>query len=205
MNDLTNLKFGRLTVISLCGKSKRNDNMWLCRCDCGNGKVVKAYNLTSGHTKSCGCLTKDIQREKMNNLRRTHGLSNTRLYEIYCLMKARCYNQNNEMYRYYGKKGVKICDEWLKDFMNFYNWSLSHGYSDELTIDRIDVNGNYEPINCRWVTMVVQANNKTNNRKYMLNGEWYTAPELSRMFGVNCKKLRYRLENGWDVKIAIKN
>ena len=157
--DLTNQKFGRLTVISFAGTNKYHHAMWLCRCSCGNEKVINGGSLQQGKTRSCGCLDRELH--KTNPNRTTHGESKTRLYRIWKRMKSRCYNPNTEDYqKWYGGQGVKICDEWKYNFWIFRNWSILHGYKDNLTIDRIDPFGNYEPSNCRWVTPTIQANNK---------------------------------------------
>ena len=157
--DLTNQKFGRLTAISFAGKNKYNRAMWLCRCSCGKEKVISSNSLRRGLTRSCGCLDQEAHIKKPN--RTTHGESKTRLYRIWKRMKSRCYNPNTEDYKkWYGGQGVKMCDEWKCNYISFRNWSLQHGYNDNLTIDRINPFGNYEPSNCRWVTPAVQANNK---------------------------------------------
>lgn len=171
--DLTGQRFGRLTVICDSGKRKRSFVVWRCVCDCGNIAEVKTDSLKSGNTKSCGCLHDERAIEKckkMNdssNKYKTHGMTGTRIFRIYCGMKNRCYNKTNKDYKHYGSRGIKVCDEWLADFMAFYNWAIANGYSDELTIDRKDVNGNYAPDNCKWSTRAEQARNqrRTKNRE----------------------------------------
>lgn len=160
--DLTGERFGRLTVVSRNG-SKGNSATWNCKCDCGNDCVITHRELVSGDTKSCGC----IRKERNNNTK--HGQRWTRLYGVWSGMKQRCSNPNNHAYRYYGAKGVCTCEEWQKDFMVFYDWAMSNGYRKNLTIDRINPFGNYEPSNCRWISLSEQAKNKRNskcNKKY---------------------------------------
>lgn len=162
--DLTGQKFGRLTVIKKVGIDKYGKSIWLCKCDCGNEKEVKSDNLRRGVTKSCGCYNIDMlkRRDKtqISNLNKKHGKYKTRLYRIWQAMKERCYNPNRWNYDKYGGKGIVVCDEWRNDFMNFYNWAMANGYNDNLSIDRIDNNGNYEPSNCRWTDCCMQGYNR---------------------------------------------
>lgn len=147
-------KYGMLTVISFNCKEK-NKVRWNCKCLCGNTTVVSASNLASGAVKSCGCLKKASHNVK-------HGQSNKRIGHIWDNMKARCCREGSQAYANYGGRGITICNEWLENSSNFYEWAFSHGYNDSLTIERINVNGNYEPSNCVWAKWSTQARNKRN-------------------------------------------
>ena len=187
LSDLTGLKFGRLTVIQRSG-TKNGHVAWLCKCDCGKTIVTIGNLLKSGKSKSCGC--KKI--ETCGDTHRIHGKSNTRLYIAWQHMKQRCCNTKNDRYKYYGGRGISICDDWMQ-FEPFEQWALSNGYEDELTIDRIDVNGDYCPENCRWVTWETQQNNKRNNNIIEAFGEKRTLAEWSKISGVNRTTIQKRI------------
>jgi len=185
-------KYGRLTVIE-----EISPRYCLCECECGNEKTVRRDHLLSGATKSCGCLLRETTR-KINY---KHGLSSTpdhrsRLYKTWDSMKQRCYNPNDKSYSRYGARGITICEAWLNDFVAFSEWAMANGYSDNLTIDRIDVNGNYEPSNCRWADSIIQANNKRNNTKITYNSVTHTLAEWSRLTGIEAGTISIRLRRG---------
>lgn len=194
--DLTGLRFGKLKVISR-SETRKGLRYWKCKCDCGNYTNVSSTNLKYGGILSCGC----FYTERL----KTHGLSDTRLYRIYSGMKTRCYNPNTKAYHHYGGRGISICDEWLGEngFMNFYDWAMENGYSDNLSIDRIDVNGNYEPNNCRWATQETQTRNKRNNLIIEYKGVSKTLVEWSEEIGISYSILNDRITMlGWDTKKA---
>lgn len=132
-----------------------------------------------------------------------HGKRNTRLYRIWLQMKNRCYNKRSDRYKDYGGRGIVVCVEWRNSFELFYDWSMSHGYSDELTIDRIDNDGNYEPSNCRWVTIKEQSRNTRNNRSLTLNGETHCLIEWAEITGLGRQCIYNRLRYGWTVEDAL--
>ena len=170
--DLTGQKFGRLTAIEQRGYTAKNKHgtryaAWYCKCDCGNYCEMSTNVLTrKRNNHSCGCLAKEhlIDISKRNI---THNMTGTRLYGCYKGMMSRCYREKDVHYNAYGKRGIVVCDEWKNNPKVFIGWALSHGYSDDLTIERIDVNGNYEPSNCTWIPMSEQYKNKQSNCKKM--------------------------------------
>lgn len=198
--DLEGNKYNRLTVLKRDKNNKNNEAMWECKCECGNTKIVSSRNLKDGRVKSCGCLKEEVS-HKTNY--KTLRYDNIRMYDIWKSMKERCLNPNNFEYRSYGGRGITVCDEWQKNFSNFYNWAIKNGYSSSLTIDRINVNGNYEPSNCRWATHKQQARNKRNNHFITYNGETKTLIEWSEIFSILKSTLCERLRNGWSVEKAL--
>lgn len=188
-------RFGRLTVMNEVETSKAG-SYWLCRCDCGNEIVTKGNSLVSGKTMSCGCYSKDM----LIRSNTKHGKARTRIYNIWLSMRARCNSPNNPNYKYYGAKGITVCDEWnsTEGFVNFYNWAVTNGYEDSLSIDRIDFNKGYSPSNCRWATWQQQIENRSCTVYMTYNGETKTTIEWSKITGLSRKLLNDRKRRGWD-------
>ena len=200
--DLTGKRFGRWFVIERAPdkvNGTRHSVMWSCRCDCGTTKVVSGENLKQGFTKSCGCLSVETAAARQ----RIHGSSGTRLYRIWKGMKERCTYKKHVRYSSYGGRGISVCDEWQNDFQAFYDWSMANGYREELSIDRIDPNGNYTPSNCRWVNIEVQANNKRNNHYIEINGERKTLEDWCKQLNLKHQTVSKRLNLGWSPEEAL--
>lgn len=191
--DLTGQRFGRLVVKRIVG---HNPAKWECECDCGNITSVNADSLKSGTTVSCGCYF----RERREESRHKHDESHTRLHRIWTGMKSRCYNPKQQSYERYGARGIRVCDEWRNDYIAFRDWSIANGYNDDLSIDRIDNDGNYEPSNCRWATNKAQARNKSVNRNLEYNGEVHTVSEWAEILGLTVSIIQYRLRKGLSVE-----
>lgn len=191
--DLTGRKFGRWTVLSRAENNNLGQSRWLCRCSCGTEKVVLSGSLCNGSSKSCGC----IKKERFE----THGKSNTRLFRILQGMKRRCYYKQDLHYKDYGGRGITVCDEWKDNFQAFYDWAMANGYADDLTIERIDNNGKYEPSNCRWITIQEQQFNKRDNHYIAYKGKTQTIAEWS----IELKIPKTRIYNfmkrcNWDLE-----
>ncbi len=173
--DLENRRFGNWFVLGYTGKNGTN-HTWLCKCECGAIKNIYGSNLRKGVSKSCGCLRKIINRDRML----IHGLSKNRIYEILIGMRSRCYCEDNPSYKNYGGRGIKVYEEWLNNFNSFVFWANNNGYKDNLTIERLDNNGDYCPENCIWIPRSSQNRNKRNNRHMIIFGERKTVREWSR-------------------------
>lgn len=195
--DISGQRFGRLTVIrylDITERKKKNKN-WLCRCDCGEYTTANASILKCGTKKSCGCLAIENSRRP-----RKHGMSKTRIWNIYQGMVKRCNNKEEPAYKDYGGRGITICDEWTgnEGMEKFFDWAFKNGYKDDLEIDRIDVNGNYEPSNCRWATPSQQSRNKRNNIRIEYNGRIQTLPDWCDELGLEYNMIYLRYKRGWS-------
>lgn len=186
-HNFKNLKgktFGFLTCISIDEtKTTKKHTYWLCRCVCGNERSLQTSQLTSNRVTSCGC--KNTGRIKIPK-------DQKRLYSVYGGMLARCYNPSNISYKYYGAKGITVCDEWKNSFFSFAKWSINNNYNDSLSIDRINNSLGYCPSNCRWVTMQEQLANKSNVVLYTHNGETHNLKEWCELLNYSYQKAKDR-------------
>lgn len=183
-------KYGKLTVIAEAGQSEDRHFLSLVRCECGNEFITKDTLLIKGRISHCiQCKTSACK---------THGMSKDRLFFIWQSMKARCNNPNKSVYKHYGGRGIRVCDEWNTSFENFRDWAFSNGYSETLSIDRIDVNGNYEPSNCRWTTMLEQARNRRDNVMLDYEGQLTPITKVAELTGIDAHTIYARIHNGWN-------
>jgi hypothetical protein len=180
--DLADKRFGSLTAMEYSHTDKHGSAMWKCQCDCGSELIARAGALKSGNTKSCGCQTRT----------RKHGLWKHPLYNVWQSMKTRCYNPKANRYQYYGGRGITVCEDWL-DFTTFYNWAMSNGYHQGLTLDRVDRDKGYSPENCRWVDVIKQNNNKGDNVRISFDGREYTVKQFAKLTGITESTLYQRL------------
>lgn len=199
--DMIGKRFGQLVVVGK-GQTYYRPNgktyyKFLCKCDCGNTKMINGYSLRKGITKSCGCIRKDCGA-------RTHGKTGTKLYNTWICMRNRCNYDRDKEYKDYGGRGIKVCKEWDESFDNFCAWAMENGYKEGLSIDRIDVNGNYEPSNCKWATRYEQDRNKRNNVMLTYNGETRCLTDWAEYLGINKRTLENRVKTlGWSAEKAL--
>jgi len=192
--DLTGKKFNKLTVIELIG-SKYGVTKWKCKCDCGNYAVVASVELKNGTTKACGCLKGKHRKYPISS-------ENNRLYKTWSHMKSRCYREKDISYKNYGGRGIAVCNEWLQDFMSFYNWSIENGYKKNLEIDRINSDENYSSSNCRWVTKLIN----TRNRRISINIDGKSLMEIAIESSIKYKTLwQYMKKNNCACGIAVEH
>lgn len=201
--NLTNQKFNKLEVIGPTNKRTSNGGMiWKCKCDCGNVIYLSTPQLK--RNKGCGCELKKWRKKFGENSKKNKIIINNKLYNKLKHMKERCYDCKNKEYKNYGGLGISVCEEWKNDFMSFYNWAMSNGYQEDLTIDRIDVNGNYEPNNCRWVDWKVQQNNRRNNVNFKYNGVELTQAEWARRLKTTPQNIYKKRLKGWNIEQIVK-
>lgn len=207
--DLTGKKFGKLTAIQFSHKNKNRKTYWVFECECGNIKVLRTDTVKSGKVKSCGCIKKEQDIVNLNrngskpNKYNSKGLSKHTLYHKWLGMKRRCYDIHDSHYNNYGGRGIEICEEWLYDFKKFFDWSIHNGWKDNLEIDRIDNNGNYEPNNCRYVTRKKNCNNRSTTRKITIDNTTLSISEWCNKINIKPSRL-YRYSDDYIRDYIIK-
>lgn len=205
IDSLIGKTFNRLTVLGVAGKDKRGATLFLCKCSCEQMTTALAYQLRSGRKKSCGCLSKEMAKKNFTK----HGEWGTRLHTLWKGVKSRCYNKNNSNYKNYGGRGIKMYEEWKNNFTSFRDFMLSIGYDETLptgeqTIERIDVNGDYEPNNCKLISKKEQSYNKRTNRIVNYRGETKLITEFANDLGIDVDVVMNRINNhGYTVEEAL--
>ena len=196
--DLTGQTFSQLTVICRAENDKRRGARWKCRCACGGFATIRAYNLRSGKTKSCGCMG----RERLIERNFVHGRTGSPEYATWKSIIKRCTNPNDISFKNYGERGIKVCEEWMNDFMAFFNY-IGPKPTQKHSIERINNNRNYQPGNVKWATQKQQCNNKRNNHRITLNGQTMTITQWADFVGIPPKTLHNRINLGWPPVKAI--
>ena len=191
-------KFNRLTVVCEYGRDKQGRCRYLCRCDCGNEKVIFGGHLRSGRIKSCGCYAREVA----SAVNTKYAKEDKILYTTWIGMRQRCNNKNVKLYYRYGGRGISICEEW-DDYLKFFHWAIENGYEKGKQLDRINNDGNYEPLNCRWVTRTENNNNKSNVKQYEIKGITHTLTEWCQINNVRRNTVKARLSRGWDIEKAL--
>lgn len=204
--DLTGSRIGKLQIIGRTPYVKGQRLRWICLCDCGKMTLCRTSELT--HQRSCGCLASEINRSRFEEIRKVKGDNRERLHRVWLGMRSRCIKPNNADYESYGGRGITICEEWSKSYLSFREWAYSNGYDEnapkgQCTLDRIDVNGNYCPENCRWVNMKQQSNNRRKCKYYEIDGTTHSLGDWCEIYGVDRKLTYSRVKRGWDVKRAL--
>lgn len=194
--DITGQRYGRLVPLYRVEDNKYGRSVWMCQCDCGTLKAVAANDIRSGKSRSCGCLERENRLNIKDRSIKTHRMTKTRIYRIWQGAKNRVFNKKDEHWPGYGGRGITMCEEWASSFECFRDWAFSNGYSENLTLDRIDFDGDYCPENCRWVTSAEQQRNKRNNRYYTYNGKTQLIPTWAKEFGVTDSTIRSRIRRG---------
>lgn len=199
VHDLTGQKFGLLTVIWLAETDTRK-TYWVCKCDCGNMKTVRSDSLLCGAIKSCGCIKRKQDEVNLTKNHR-HKMSGTRIYSEWQGMKGRCYNKGSARYADWGGRGIEVCEQWRNSFESFYTWAMANGYQDNLTIDRIDNNGDYCPENCRWVGQQEQCRNRRSNINITIGNSTRTLMEWCEIFQVDYTNVNARYHRNKNATI----
>lgn len=198
VHDLTGQRFGRWTVIEIDDTPRKSRQCyWVCKCDCGRIKSVRADGLVGGTSRSCGCLKRETDVVNLSKNHK-HKMSGTRLYQEWQGMKSRCFNRNNARWERYGGRGITVCEEWSNDFQSFRDWAVANGYRDDLTLDRIDNDGSYCPENCRWATQKQQSRNRRTNIDVTIGNSTRTLMEWCEIFGLEYKTVYARYKRNGD-------
>lgn len=190
--EMIGQKFGRLLVIAEDKRDAQGNIYYLCRCDCGNEKIIKGVSMRKGLTQSCGCYHK----ERVSKL---DPKSKRKLYRRYWSMRNRCEYTGDKHFSCYGGRGIKVCDEW-KNYETFEQWALNNGFKEGLTLDRIDIDGDYSPDNCRWITHKEQQSNRRDNVYITFNGERRTVQQWSEITGIKKSTIQRRIALNWEEK-----
>lgn len=208
VHDLTGQKFGRLTVIGIDDTKQTRKTFWICECECGSIISTRSDRLISNRVKSCGCYKRESDQRNVMNvpaykkyLEQGHKVGGTRLYAIWQNMRHRCDDVKNSRYADYGGRGIKVCQEWEDEYINFYIWAMGNGYADDLTIDRIDVDGNYEPSNCRWATNTQQCNNRRSNINITIGNATKSLKEWCDIFELPYKNVNARYHRNESITL----
>lgn len=197
LRNLIGERINKLTVIDVIHIKNKGKHL-LCKCDCGNEIAIYPYQFFQKTAKSCGCIQK-----RTGKIYNVSKLKYPKLYSVWNLMRHRCYDKSNEKYKIYGNRGISVCDAWKNDFLVFYEWAINNGYAHGLTLDRINVNGNYCPENCRWVTAKEQQRNRRNTIIIIYNNEKKSLTEWCEQLNIKPATVRWRLSNGWTPEKAL--
>jgi hypothetical protein len=201
--DITGQRFAKLVAVSHCGTHKNNSALWLCRCDCGEDRIVALSRLHNAQIVSCKSCSRKKIGDAARSRSRTHGMSGTKLYHVWMSMKARCSNPKSEYYHVYGGRGIRVCERWQgKD--GFQNFLADMGPKPQgHSLDRINNDGPYSPENCRWATAIEQQNNTSNSRWIDLGDRRVTVAQAARLAGLMPGTILYRLDHGWSPSDAV--
>lgn len=199
--SLVGQRFGRLLVIEFSG-NLNGRRRWLCRCDCGAYTKPSTGGLRTGDSQSCGCLAREKNRSRLKLQRTKHGMARTAEWRAWASLRSRCNNKNDQRYKNYGERGIKVCDEWSASFEAFYR-DMGPKPSPKHSIDRINNDGDYKPSNCHWATAGEQARNTRQNVLFSMDGKTMTAAEWAREIGISCGALKMRLDAGWTIERAL--
>ena len=206
LKDITNKRIGKLIVLGRTPHVPDHRFSWICLCDCG--KMVLYTTAELRRCRSCGCSHEESRQKRFSEYRAVHGNPKDRLYHVWTGMRNRCQNPKNPEYQNYGGRGITVCEEWENSYPAFRDWAYATGYdkdapTGQCTLDRIDVNGNYEPSNCRWVDLNTQANNRRRCRIYEIDGVSRSLGDWCKKYGVSRNLVYNRLQLGWDIQRAL--